>query len=69
MWKVLIFASGSWVGSLIVEDWEAGTAPPFAVSETDAKLRIDCLNAGREAAKRRDVALRLAIVDEVSGVF
>lgn len=51
---------------MIVELCEAGTAPPFAVSETDAKLRMDFLNAGRAAVKRREVALRLAIVSEWS---
>lgn len=47
---------------------EAGAAPPFATSDTDAKLRMDCLNAGRAAVKRREVALRLAIVIEWSVV-
>jgi len=64
MWKVLIFESGSVVGSLIVVVSEGGTgflldanaSLEDVVWPTDAKEREmkDDLNVGRDATRRRE---------------
>jgi len=67
MWNVLILASGSRVGSLMVLVCEGGTVLVVEVPDTDAKLRIEDRKAGRVAVKRREVVRRAAMV-EGSGV-
>ena len=57
MWKVLIFASGSGKG---------GTAEDCTDAKPRTEDRILDRTAGRAAAKRREVVLRLAIVGEWS---
>jgi hypothetical protein len=65
MWKVLVFASGSFAGSCIVLVFEGGTKPVSDVPlpPTDAKPRIEDLKVGRAMAVRREAVRREAMVE------